>query len=371
MRHIGLCFLLSLLVGSAAALNCSNVTCAPPVPDPPLIVFSSNFGGGGGGGGGAFAAFAAFTVLAQEVVTIDSAVGASVSVEGAVVNIPAGAFSGAVTVTVIMLVFNAGTSAVVGVVRAPVMKFNVVGGQAQAPISIVFIISFRRRQVASGNKLFMNWLNKKTNAWTPICAPSSLDPLTGEFTTETPPEVFNDPAFNPSSGCAPDLLGPCDGSGGEFTVFEMPESSTCSTPAGGGLSDGAIAGIAIGVVAGLALIATSVWWFTAKSSQDQAKEGAVLSSLVLGQEDAKPPPRPAGGAPVMPPPPAPFFGDFPAIMPPPAFFGGSPPVLPLPVSGGSPPTMTGGMPLPVMPMQSYPVSGAPYFHPNSAAPLPF
>jgi len=66
-----------------------------------------------------------------------------------------------------------------------------------------------------------------TNEWTSVCGESGLDTVTGDFTTKMPPTVLNDPAFNPSSGCAIDLVGPCDGSGGMFTVFELPKSS-CS-----------------------------------------------------------------------------------------------------------------------------------------------
>lgn len=354
--------LLSFVVAFAAAANNTTV----PVPDAPLILFSSNPGGGGGGGAGGFAAaLAQVSVLAQEVVIFDATTGAVVSVEGAVVNIPSTAFSGAVEVKVTMIVFNAGTSVVTGVVRAPVMRFSFGNSQVLSDIDIVFIITFRRRQVAKGNDLIMNWLNKKTNVWTPICAPSSLDPVTGEFTTATPAAVLNDPAFNPSSGCAPDLLGSCDGSGGEFTVFEM-SSSTCSDKSGAsGLSDGAIAGIVIGVLAGITLIAIGTWLAVTKTSKQQKNQDAVLSSLVLGQEEVKVHPPPEKEAPAHPP--VPFLGGLPVTMPP-SLFGGSPPVMPMhpPYLGGSPPVMTVGMPT-----QSYPLSGGPLGENSLVPPLPF
>lgn len=281
---------------------------------------------GGGAGGAAQLAASIVERIEQQVATVDGAAGASIAVEGAKVAIPPGAFSGAVTVTITMTAFSAGTSVVVGVARSSKMKFQVEGGQALRPITISFVISFSRRQIESGNALFLNWLNKKTNVWAPICAPSSLDPATNEFSTETPPEVFNDPAFNPTSGCAADLLGPCDGSGGEFSVFEMPDN-TCSSD-GGGLSDGAVAGIVIGAVASTALIVTGVWWYATKISESGVKDDVVLSSLVLGQEAVKlPPPVFCDPHSVIPPPPPAFVGSVPLTMVPPPFFGGSPPLM--------------------------------------------
>lgn len=255
------CLLLSLFVVFAAATN--NTTAVSPTPAP-QILFSSNSGGGGGGGGELAAAVAKAQILTETSESVDGSAGASLSVEGATVSIPAGAFDGAVVVTITMKVFNAGTAVVPGVVRSSIMSFSVGASRVQLPIDIGFVVAFRRRQVADGNELIMSWLNKKTNSWTPICARRSLDVNTLEFTTATPAEVFNDPAFNPSSGCAPDLIGPCDGSGGDFTVFEM-STSTCSDTER--LSDGAIAGIVIGIAAGLALIAIGAWWVMRKNSK--------------------------------------------------------------------------------------------------------
>ena len=359
MQNIRSWFLFLFLVNGALASNNTNATNATTsigfTNDFDLEQFLAAASFGGGGDVGLGAASDSAVLISQEVVVIDESAAATISVEGAVVSIPAGAFGASVTISVIMVVFSPGTSVFVGVARSAVMRFRASGGRAQAPIIIAFVISFLRRQLASGNQLFLNWLNKKTNSWTPICAPSSFDAVTGEFSTETPPEVFNDPAFNPTSDCAPDLLGPCDGSGGEFTVFEMPESSTCSSDSGR-LSDGAIAGIVIGVVAGLVLILIGAWWSMTKGSKQLSQEDAVLSSLVLGQEAAKPPSQ---AAKLMPVPPSDFFsGNAPRAMVPPVFGGLPDVIIPPPFFGGSPPVM-GGMPLDVMPTQSNPVAGAP------------
>ena len=79
--------------------------------------------------------------------------------------------------------------------------------------------------MGEGNFLFQHWLDKQANEWIIICSESKYDIATGALQTMVPATVFNDPAFNPSSGCAIDLIGPCDGSGGELTVFELPKSS--------------------------------------------------------------------------------------------------------------------------------------------------
>ena len=183
-----------------------------------------------------FAALAGGQLLAQaaasdsEVMTIDGEAGATLSIQDALVVIPAGAFVGPATVTASFSEYSEGTSRRAGGSRSSIMKFKVdsaVVSSLSSPVEITMNIPAGKAALpmGSGNKLYLSWLNKVTNEWTSVCGESSLDSVSGDFTTKMPPAVLNDPAFNPSSGCAIDLIGPCDGSGGEFTVFELPKSS--------------------------------------------------------------------------------------------------------------------------------------------------
>jgi len=159
-------------------------------------------------------------------------------------------------------------------------------------ISMSISAGRRRQSVGTGNALFQHWLNKYTNEWTIICSDSNYDASTGALQTVTPAVVFNDPAFNPTSGCAADYVGACDGSGGEFTVFELPADSCIldTGDSGGGLSDGEIAGIVIGSVAGFVILAYLFFafclvefesFFTAHHRNNDQAPGMVRSSIVV------------------------------------------------------------------------------------------
>lgn len=185
------------------------------------------------GGGARLQALIQDATSDAEVMTIDGEAGSTLSIQDALVVIPPGAFVGPATVSASFSEFSEGTSRRSGGSRSSMMKFKVDSPavSSSSPVEITMNIPAGKAAlpVGSGNKLYLSWLNKVTNEWTSVCGESSLDTVTGDFTTKMPTAVLNDPAFNPSSGCAIDLIGPCDGSGGELTVFELPKvSSGCA-----------------------------------------------------------------------------------------------------------------------------------------------
>ena len=77
-------------------------------------------------------------------------------------------------------------------------------------------------------------------------------------------DVFNDPKYNPTSGCSQPAL--CDGAPGLFVVLEVKPRS-CDGRGNldaGYLSPGEIAGIVIGSVAGMLILIALMWWLIAR-----------------------------------------------------------------------------------------------------------
>ena len=68
----------------------------------------------------------------------------------------------------------------------------------------------------------MYWLNKKTNEWSALCGDKQLTGST--LSTVVDAVVLNNPAFNPTTGCA--VTDECDGKGGKLTVFQVA-ANTC------------------------------------------------------------------------------------------------------------------------------------------------
>jgi hypothetical protein len=210
--------------------------------------------------------------LIKVVATIPVAAVASVAAAGeesTTVLVVEGSFSGKVVISVVVVKFSMGSSkAKKGAKsRSSKMLFSASQPAVKAILISMTISAGRRRQsVGTGNALFQHWLNKMTNEWTIICSDSIYDATAGALQTVTPAAVFNDPAFNPTSGCAADYVGACDGTGGEFTVFELPADS-CTLAAGdsAGLGSGAIVGIVIGSIAGFAILAYLAFAFYVRS----------------------------------------------------------------------------------------------------------
>ena len=199
--------------------------------------------------------------LVQVIATVPVALAATVaapSEESTTVLVVEGSFAGKVVITVVVKKFSMGSSKAKKGAKSRSSKLIFSANQPAVKailISMTIVAGRRRQSVGNGNGLFQHWLNKKTNEWTIICSDSIYDATAGALQTVTPAAVFNDPAFNPTSGCAADFDGACDGSGGEFTVFELPADSCVATGDSGGLRDGAIAGIVIGCIAGFAILA--------------------------------------------------------------------------------------------------------------------
>jgi hypothetical protein len=225
--------------------------------------------------------------------------------EGTTVLVVEGSFSGTVVISISVIKFSMGSSKAKSGAksRSSKMIFSANRPAVKAILISITINDGRRRQsVGTGNALFQHWLNKYTNEWTIICSDSNYDASTGALQTVTPAVVFNDPAFNPTSGCAADYVGACDGSGGEFTVFELPADSCIldTGDSGGGLSDGEIAGIVIGSVAGFVILAYLFFafclvkferLFTLHHRNNDQAPGMVRSSIVvssLGQSATGP-----------------------------------------------------------------------------------
>jgi hypothetical protein len=195
-------------------------------------------------------------------------------------------FSDTATVRITETPFSLGSSKVRAGAKSRSSIMNFYSNKpAVKPILVSIAINEERRQsVGEGNFLFQHWLDKQTNEWIIICSESKYDIATGALQTMVPATVFNDPAFNPESGCAANYGGPCDGSGGKFTVFEVSASS-CTVPGtgpSGGLEGGTIAGIIIGIVAVIIFVMGILR--LSKNYRDNAKiqKDIVKSSLILG-----------------------------------------------------------------------------------------
>ena len=265
----------------------------------PVVGVTGGGGSIGGGGGGVSVVTVDIEGGVTKVVTTISVTSFTTVTapgeEGTSILVVEGSFSGTVVISISVTKFSMGSSKAK---RGAKSRSSKIIFSANRPavkailISITINTGRRRQSVGDGNALFQHWLNKYTNEWIVICSDSNYDTNTGALQTVTPAVVFNDPAFNPTSGCAPDYDGACDGSGGEFTVFELPADSCVpyTGDSSGDLSDGEIAGIVIGSVVGFGIVAYLAFalclvrfqrFFTSHHRNDDRAPGLVRSSIVV------------------------------------------------------------------------------------------
>ena len=144
----------------------------------------------------------------------------------------------------------------------------------------------KRRLLQANTNLRGAWLDKCTGAWNAICS-TSYNEATKSVEGDIPPSVFSDTCFNPSSGCTQAIVAAeqCEGEGGTLTAMAFTEDP-CDDDSSSSDDDQNVAlivGLVLGAVLLLLIVGVALWRM--KTSREDDDDESYASSKSYSDDE--------------------------------------------------------------------------------------